>query len=464
MYTLPKIWMGRIQKYWDKTMPSDFPISSSVFSFKFETEEIRETVVEMEESIGTEDCPVNEFVPEGTIISGYSGTYDVSAEPGLFTLLSPEPAQSDNVIAMHYNVETEAWEQIEDAKVVNGYVWGTLESFSPVAIFTYRKDIHLETDIGISTISYANYLVCEGNIVKIYLDDEGKTIASSESTGTKIELTQKTLVIGGSADGSAIRKTNLAFVGLKNNAIVNKVIGGSIFVGDDFTTVDEVNVSGFDTVIGCLTGSYGAVRTMKVNFNLNNVLLAWLGCGEGYANIGTINPTFASRCWAKEVNMNLINVKCGLTFLGQNCEYFYVDSTKGYVEGGEHEYLIMGGSNDGTKDSVIEVKDAKVGIFQTTNRGNVANCKAKFYGNNEVENLFVGGDATDSTVTGTTGKLRYDITGPGTYNIVNGTEAGTLLTADVAKDIVDVIKVSRSSNITIDNSLKDILGDKYLVM
>jgi hypothetical protein len=124
----------------------------------------------------------------------------------------------------------------------------------------------------------------------------------------------------------------------------------------------------------------------------------------------------------------------------------------------------MGGSNDGTKDSVIEVKDAKVGIFQTTNRGNVANCKAKFSGNNEIENLFVGGDATDSTVTGTTGKLRYEITGPGTYNIVNGTEAGALLTADVAKEIIDVIKVSRSSNITINDALKDVLGDKYIVM
>ena len=39
-YKLPKIWMGRIQKYWDKFIPKGFPVSSSKFSLKYETEEI----------------------------------------------------------------------------------------------------------------------------------------------------------------------------------------------------------------------------------------------------------------------------------------------------------------------------------------------------------------------------------------------------------------------------------------
>ena len=41
-YKLPKIWMGRIQKYWDKFIPKGFPVSSSKFSLKYETEEIKE--------------------------------------------------------------------------------------------------------------------------------------------------------------------------------------------------------------------------------------------------------------------------------------------------------------------------------------------------------------------------------------------------------------------------------------
>ena len=44
-YRLPKIWLGRIQKYWDKIMPSDYPVSDSVFALKFDTEEITAAVV-----------------------------------------------------------------------------------------------------------------------------------------------------------------------------------------------------------------------------------------------------------------------------------------------------------------------------------------------------------------------------------------------------------------------------------
>jgi hypothetical protein len=162
--------------------------------------------------------------------------------------------------------------------------------------------------------------------------------------------------------------------------------------------------------------------------------------------------------------MKLVNVTDELTFIGQNCEYFYVHNTYAYVEGGKHDYLIMGGSNDGTNTTKMDVVDAEVGIFQTTNRGNVADAKATFVGCT-VENLFVGGDATDSSVTGTTGKLRYEINASdhGSYNIVNGTEAGQLLTAEVADKIVDAVKVSRSANVTIAPELLDILGAKYIV-
>ena len=51
-YKLPKIWLGRIQKYWDKIMPNDYPVSDSVFALKFDTEEITAAVVKFEDEIG----------------------------------------------------------------------------------------------------------------------------------------------------------------------------------------------------------------------------------------------------------------------------------------------------------------------------------------------------------------------------------------------------------------------------
>ena len=47
-HELPKIWMGRIQKYWDKLVPSDYPISSSSFSTSFKSDAAAIAVAKME--------------------------------------------------------------------------------------------------------------------------------------------------------------------------------------------------------------------------------------------------------------------------------------------------------------------------------------------------------------------------------------------------------------------------------
>lgn len=461
-YSLPKLWLARIPNIWDRTIPAVYPASSSEFSLSYSSEEVKNAVDEMEKNLNSEESILVNVLPEGTACSGYVGTYDVIGEAGVETLLSPEKVNSENVIAMHYDAEADAWNQIEDITVKNGYVWGTLESFSPIAIFTYIKDIHEETSVD-GLKGGSKYIVAEGNPVKVYLDKEdNKVYAVSGSTGTKIEVVDNAILIGGSVDGSAIESTSVAVASGVDVKI--KIIGGSVYVGEGFTTVKSVKVVVKEATIKSITGSYGAVRTENVNFDLNNVTLNFIGCGEGYANVGTLHPTFASRCWAKEVNMKLVNVTDQLTFIGQNCEYFYVHNTHAYVEGGHHDYLIMGGSNDGTNTTKVDVVNSDIGIFQTTNRGNVADAKATFVGCT-IENLFVGGDATDSTVTGTTGKLRYEINASdhGSYNIVNGTDGGELLTSEVVDKIVDAIKVSRSAKVTIAPELLDILGAKYIV-
>ena len=98
-YRLPKIWLGRIQKYWDKIMPNDYPVSDSVFALKFDTEEITAAVVKIEEEIGKPESVVTEVIPEGNVLSEYVGTYDVKGTPGVFTLLSPEKVTTDKVVA-----------------------------------------------------------------------------------------------------------------------------------------------------------------------------------------------------------------------------------------------------------------------------------------------------------------------------------------------------------------------------
>lgn len=461
-YSLPKLWLARIPEIWDRTIPANYPRSSSEFSLSYTSQEVLDAVMEMESNLKTEKSIVSSVVPEGSVCNGYLGTYDVTGEAGVETILSPERVDTDNIIAMHYDTENDQWSQIQDAHVVNGYVWGTLESFSPIAIFTFISDIHQESSVP--GISGSSFIVADGKAIRIAKDEEdGKVYAICGATGTKLEVTNGTIVIGGSIDGTPVDSTSIS-IGPGVEIPTVKIVGGSVYIDEGSTSVKSINVFARNCKIKSLTGSYGAVRTESVKYDLEDVTLSFIGCGEGYKQVGTPRPTFASRCWAKDVNMRLVNVTDQLTFIGQNCEYFYVHNTYAYVEGGKHDYLIMGGSNDGTNTTKVDVKDSEIGIFQTTNRGNVADANATFVGCT-IDNLFVGGDATDSTVTGTTGKLRYEInySDHGKYNIVIGTEAGQLLTSEVVDKIVDAIKVSRSVDVTIAPETLDILGAKYIV-
>lgn len=472
-YTLPKIWKGRIQKYWDKIMPSGFPASDSIFTLTFDTPEIKAAVDKFEEEMGTEESVVATLIPEGTYSDSYIGVYNVEGIPGERTLLSPEKISKgkDEIAVLHYNAESDAWENVEDIEVVDGYVWGTLASFSPIAIVSFRKEMHLDSSLP-SVKAAKAALVCEGNTVTITENEEGKTIATNMNTGLVIELPEKTYVVGGSVDGSPIKKTNIIVKNLSNNKCAGKIIAGSFFVPADddkesVATVEEVNFSCLDKVASNVTGSFGAVRTEKVNFKLHNCKAAWIGCGEGFAKLIDIKvsrPSFASRSWAKEVNYDIKDAEISLLYCGQNCEYFYVNSTNVNIDGGKYDYVICGGSNADTNKSVVNIKNAKVGIFQSVNRGDIASAVVNFSGANEIDNLFIGGDATDETVTGTTTSLKYDISGSeGTYNILRGFEAGVLMSNEDLTRIVDTIKVSRSANVTIADELKSALGPKYII-
>ena len=473
-YTLPKIWQGRIQKYWDRTIPSNYPNSSSEFSLTFSDPEEADAVKEFEADLFTEESVVNDFLPEGTYATVYDGVYNVIGTPGELTLLSPQKVSTDNIIVMHYGpvvddeaeegAETEnSWQAVDNIQIQDGYVWGIIDSFCPIAIIEFRKEMHLETSVN-GLKGTVNAIVCEGNDVLVEEREDG-TFAINRATGYEIELDKASIIIGGSIDGSPIESTHVTVLNTTTNAKVNKIVGGSIYVDEGFATVGEINVYIDATKTGSLTGSLGAVRTNKVNYNLNNATLGWfLGCGESYANVNPQYPDLGSRAWAKEVNMKMTNVSVQLAFLGQNCEYFYVDNTKAEIVGGRFDWLICGGSNSRTNKTEVNVKDASIGIFQTTNRGNVADATATFTGCT-VENLFVGGDPTDSTVTGTTTKLRYEIneSDHGSYVIKNGTENGEFLTADDVQRIVDTIKVPRTGDITIDADIKAMLGNKYIV-
>lgn len=466
-YSLPKIWLGRIQKYWDKIMPADYPASSSVFTLKFDTAEITSAVEKFEEEIGTEESVTKDIIPEGTVVSNYIGTYNVDGTPGELTLLCPEKVTSKNVKALHYNAENDEWTAIDDIQIIDNYVWGTLDSFSPIAIIEYRKTIHVETEI--EGLAAGKYVVCEGNAVKI-TESEGVITVLDNTTGVSIQLDEPCSIIGGSADGTPIDKTSVTVIGITTN-IIETIFCGSFYYSEDesFTTVNEVNAFIKDCNAEILiTGSTGAVRTNNVNMTVKDCTISAIGAGRSFVtakkkDVNESNCSFASRAWVKNSKMHIENVVCPLTYVSGDSGYLYVDSNEADIINGKHDYIINSGSNGATKNSVFNVSGANVGIYQSVNRGEMVSCKTNFV-NSTIGMLFVGGDTTDKTVTGTTGSIEININaGEGSYNILTGTEAGNLITSEDVERIVKYVKVSRNANVTISEDTKKLLGSKFII-
>lgn len=467
MYTLPKVWQARVPKYWEKFMPVNYPTSSSEFSLKFASEEDKAAVAEFEETLGTEDSPVAEAIGEENFVSGYVGTYDVSGEAGVRTLLSPEKIETeDQVAAFHYNGES--WDLIEDTELVNGYLWGTLEEFSPIAVVIYKKDIeYVEPDF----VASGKWIVANGNPVQAYTDPEdGKIKVKNLSSGKVLEYDGCNDLCGGSVDGTKVSTTNISVIGVNDEANFAIYAGSYCWDNEDeniTTTNDSINLTVMDSKIRAVTGAGGRVRVNEYNLKfINSSAKSHIATGETWntkakkdANKTGNNLGLNSVAWLKQAN---IIIKDGsyteLLFTGGNTGFTYTDSANLIVKDSKIDWLVCGGSNGRSRYVSADVANLEGNFFQTNNRGPVDYVVAKI-NDSTIPNLFVFGDATDKSVTGTTGFVSIDI-GKGTYEIKLGTQGGEPATN---VDPVGYVKYSRSANVTISDEDKQLLGQKLIV-
>lgn len=478
---LPKLWLAKIPKYWNKTIPTNIPKSSSEFSFKFDTEDQKDAVVEMEKNLNTEESIIKpDDIEENQILSNYLGTYNVNGTPGELTLLNPNKIGNKdlNVIAYHYtgNIDSETetenesedestinsdngWEKIEDAQIIDGYVWGTVNSFSPIAVFTTVADSYfLQTIPGFKNPGY----IGNGVPIVVSLNDKGKTIVT-DANGKVTEIPATTIIVGGSLDRdiestSVIIKGNVKLAGIRAGSWLDGSSEKPLKVGKVYCKIDGLNRPSAG-----VTGSYGAVRTDEVEIIIKDSKLSFCGAGESICKTDAnkddaTNCSLHSKAWIKKSNITLINSFVECAYAGGNCGYMYNnDATLNVTEGSETKWTICGGSNGATGTGRIIGSDSKLEIVQSTNRGPVKYAEEKLT-NCEVDYLFPTGDSTDSTVNGTIEKVKVDVSN-GTINLYPGTNGGTIITAEDAKEIVETIKISRTTNIEYKESSDKIFKD-----
>lgn len=473
---LPKIYLAVIPKYWYAGIPNNYPETSSTFSLKYDSDAEYDAVKDMESKLNTEESIVTpEDIPENEKLSLYLGTYNVEGPAGELTLLNPNKIGNKDlgVVAYHYesgeNEETGTWTKIEDAQVIDGYVYGTVDSFSPIAVFTVKADTYYTTQCPYT--KKPTY-VANGIPVVVSLDENGKTVVT-DAYGKVTQITATTIVVGGSYD----RDLESTSVTIKGNVKLASVRGGSVNPGDAETSLKVgkvvVNIEGLNRSSFGVTGSYGAVKTDEVVINIKDSYISFCGSGESICENEAGKRMDANAEWGQQCNLGskayikkatitMDNSYVNCAYAGGNCGYMFGDDVNIIAKNNSSaDWFLACGSNGATNKASATAIDSKITYMQTTNRGPV-NYSVLETKNSEVDYLFPTGDSTDKTVDGTVKKSKVEISG-GKVTLYPGTNGGKVITKEDANEIIESIKISRSTDITYAENADKILEDKIKI-
>ena len=131
---LPKIWLERIQKYWETEIPKDLPKAEEGKATEFDNKlsaEDKTDVSTLVENTKSEDSPVIKAAPKNTYVKDVVSTYNVTATKGDTTniLLSPNKVNDNaNVVALYKDGKD--WKAATDVSVKDRYVYGTIPTAS----------------------------------------------------------------------------------------------------------------------------------------------------------------------------------------------------------------------------------------------------------------------------------------------------------------------------------------------
>lgn len=128
----------------------------------------------------------------------------------------------------------------------------------------------------------------------------------------------------------------------------------------------------------------------------------------------------------------------GLVY-GGGCGYSNTEEATVTITGGDlsKTYVTAGGSNGNTTEASVAITGGTIKIVQTINRGTIESASLEVTGGT-VNNLYVGGETGDSSVTGTiTGSANVQISGNAKVEVMElGTNGGTQINVEDSNSIV----------------------------
>ena len=184
--------------------------------------------------------------------------------------------------------------------------------------------------------------------------------------------------------------------------------------------------------------NYPSTSIIIKDGNLKNVIAGSIGAGNvGTATVvvfaGTLKSLVGSYAWNDATSKNMQNTvgKVKLIVNGGTFTDIYgavgsglggVGSAEIIVNGGNHDYITVAGSNGFTDTAKVVIYGGTINTVQGVNRGTVGNVIHKIYGGT-ITNLFLGGENV-SDVTATYNACYAEILG-GTISTVKAGKNGT---------------------------------------
>ena len=458
---LPKLWLQRIPRYWDASVPTGYPATTSEFSVKF-TEEAKVAVKDMEEKLNSEESIITEeMVPTGRRVGNYLGTYDVTGVAGEVTLLSPaEVTEKDvDVLAFHYNETEAAWEQIEDAHIVDGFVYGTVESFSPIAVFTVRRTGYVVA--ASESIMKKETFVANGCPITVLPKEDGSEGVMVTCNGEKFELSSDCVIVGGAINES-IESSSVYAEGVT----IPTLFAGSVNVEEEPVTMGRAVAELVNcTVTGNFCGTGRKVRTDNVILKATGCTFNFIGAGRSNHTGGTDsntedNLTLSAHQWIKHSSIELN--ECNTKYLYTACisGMSYTVNANLVINGGKCDYVVSGGSNGRTDKAVVKANNAEIGVVYGVNRGTVGEAKVVIT-NCETPTIYVCGSQKGGA-TGSIEKVSFDITG-GKVKLFADTNGDEVITNEIARKVISALKISRRTEVEYVENTEYLLGDIIVI-
>lgn len=378
---LPKLWVAAIPWIWDKRIPNDNSVDTSGLSIYFDNKDIAAAVKIMENSLRTDD-PIIKYTDDlklGQSLLSYLGCYNVKIkDDNHYVLLYPRRVSTPVILAYRYDEETLQWIRIEDASVIDGYVYGTLKKTSAVAIFAIRRSCFY------TTIDDVPVFVANGIPITISTNDEDKIIVT-DKYNSEFEIDSNTFVIGGSIDGYDVCSTDV----YADSVTLAGIAGGS-YCSDHEVKVNNAKVRIVDCEISssvCMS-LYGC-SIDKAKLQMTNTKANIIGAADNYNNTDNdrlSNDSCSCGCNSADDVIEELDDDDSICVVNyftaeiNNCEaaIIYNGSYNGIssvyqgsvsIDNGKYIRIVNSCSSGEMVNAEISIKNAKITSFQNIEDG-----------------------------------------------------------------------------------------------